>query len=286
MPGKVFRLVVLGMLLAALAPASAGALTRTIGQTGTDPAGGCSSCTTFQSQSSGAGYAATWTVPKGSWSITSWEIAGGTTLQGDMRLAVFRPTAVAGQYQLIDVTSFVPVPAGVTSTFAAYVPVMGGDLLGLQSAANAGGAGNVPMVLPGVPGEVITNVQGAQPGVGILVGTGGQMTATQTDMHLNLAATLYRPDIDTTITARPKGKSRKRRVSFSFTANVFPVSGFECEVDKQPFAPCTSPVTYKLKPGKHSFEVRATDDGGFVDTKPASASFKITPKKKARKKKH
>jgi hypothetical protein len=49
---------------------------------------------------------------------------------------------------------------------------------------------------------------------------------------------------------------------------------------------CTSPLTTaKLKKGKHSFEVKATDAAGNADATAASASWKIL-KKKAPKKAH
>ena len=56
---------------------------------------------------------------------------------------------------------------------------------------------------------------------------------------------------------------------------------FECKLDNEKLAPCTSPhTTKKLKPGKHSFEVVATDAAGNTDPSPAKASFKAKKKKK------
>lgn len=81
----------------------------------------------------------------------------------------------------------------------------------------------------------------------------------------------------TSITKAPKNKSTDRTPTVKFTS--FPLGGtFECRVDDDPFAPCTSPhTTQKLKPGKHTFKVQALGPGG-PDPTPAKASFKIVKK--------
>lgn len=81
----------------------------------------------------------------------------------------------------------------------------------------------------------------------------------------------------TSITKAPKNKGTDRTPTVKFTS--FPLGGtFECRVDDEPFAPCTSPhTTQKLKPGKHTFKVQALGPGG-PDPTPAKASFKIVKK--------
>lgn len=49
---------------------------------------------------------------------------------------------------------------------------------------------------------------------------------------------------------------------------------FQCKLDKAAFAPCTSPKSYKVKPGKHKFSVEAVS-GGVADPTPATFSFKV-----------
>jgi hypothetical protein len=67
-------------------------------------------------------------------------------------------------------------------------------------------------------------------------------------------------------------------VRLSFTADES--ATFECRLDGAPFAACSSPYrTPKLKPGKHRFEVRATDAAGNVG---AAATAKVKVKKKRR----
>jgi hypothetical protein len=81
----------------------------------------------------------------------------------------------------------------------------------------------------------------------------------------------------TTLTAKPAAKTRDRTPSFRFRAAGAGVD-FECALDKQPFKPCRSPYTTKaLKPGAHSFAVRASA-GGQSDGTPAKFAFKVVGK--------
>jgi len=83
---------------------------------------------------------------------------------------------------------------------------------------------------------------------------------------------------DTTITAGPKKKSKKKAATFAFSANE--PATFACALDgKDQFKPCTSPLTVKVKKGKHTFEVRATDAAGNTDPTPATQSWKVSKKK-------
>jgi len=81
---------------------------------------------------------------------------------------------------------------------------------------------------------------------------------------------------DTTITAGPKKKTKKRRPKFQFTSTQ-PGSVFQCQLDRGPFQPCASPFEppKKLKPGKHRFAVQAIDPAGNVDPAPAVRKFNV-----------
>jgi hypothetical protein len=80
---------------------------------------------------------------------------------------------------------------------------------------------------------------------------------------------------DTTITKRPKNKTRKRRARFEFTSTE-PGSTFECKLDTKPYRPCSSPKRYaRLKPGRHIFRVRAKDAADNVDATPATDSWRV-----------
>jgi subtilisin-like proprotein convertase family protein len=81
---------------------------------------------------------------------------------------------------------------------------------------------------------------------------------------------------DTTIT-RFKVKHKARKASFSFTGSGGSGAlSFECKLDKRSFRVCTSPEGYQhLRPGKHTFAVRAVDAVAQADPTPASQIFRI-----------
>ena len=66
--------------------------------------------------------------------------------------------------------------------------------------------------------------------------------------------------------------------SFQFRS-ADPSVSFECKLDKEAFAPCTSPSTYVVKPGKHTFQVRAKDADGNLDASPAKDSWTVKKKR-------
>ena len=76
-----------------------------------------------------------------------------------------------------------------------------------------------------------------------------------------------------------QGASACNSAVFAFR-NTDPLARFECKLDSGSFEPCTSPKTYKVRKGKHSFAVRATDAAGNTDPTPATRSWKVKKKKK------
>jgi RTX calcium-binding nonapeptide repeat (4 copies) len=107
------------------------------------------------------------------------------------------------------------------------------------------------------------------------------------DQALNLdpspASRAFTVDTDapeTTITKGPRKKTRKKKVTFEFSADEAG-SSFECALDGAAFSPCRSPMTVKAKKrGKHSFQVRATDEAGNADETPAEHTWKRKKRKK------
>lgn len=64
-------------------------------------------------------------------------------------------------------------------------------------------------------------------------------------------------------------------VAFKFKASISG-SGFQCRLDGGKFGRCHSPKVYNgLKPGKHRFEVRATNSAGQADPTPAKLKFTV-----------
>ncbi|HQR78683.1 MAG TPA: hypothetical protein PLT68_00530 [Actinomycetota bacterium] len=87
------------------------------------------------------------------------------------------------------------------------------------------------------------------------------------------------PQVTTTVTKKPHkvvrtSKPRARvKVRFTGTAGAT----YQCRLNKKPhkpWHPCTSPATFRLKPGKYRFFVRAVLNG-VPDTTPAVAKFRI-----------
>jgi hypothetical protein len=86
-----------------------------------------------------------------------------------------------------------------------------------------------------------------------------------------------RPPFNTLLGSHPrktiKTTRKKVKVKFTFSSSE-PGATFKCKLDKKAFAPCTSPKTYKVKQGKHTFTVEAISEGG-VDPTPATFPFKV-----------
>ena len=78
---------------------------------------------------------------------------------------------------------------------------------------------------------------------------------------------------DTTIDTGPPGTTRDWISSFEFSSE--PGATFECRVDSEAFASCSSPAVAGLSDGPHTFEVRATDAAGNTDPSPANRSFTV-----------
>lgn len=79
---------------------------------------------------------------------------------------------------------------------------------------------------------------------------------------------------DTTISAKPKKKTRAKTATFRFLSTLTG-SGFECRLDRAGWSTCRSPKKLrKLKPGKHTFQVRAVK-GDLFDRSPASFSWTV-----------
>jgi streptogramin lyase len=84
------------------------------------------------------------------------------------------------------------------------------------------------------------------------------------------------PAPTTELTKKPKRvkrtAARKAKVTFRFTGTAG--ATFQCRVDKRAWRTCTPPKSYRLKPGKHRFAVRAVLNG-TRDTSPATYRFRV-----------
>lgn len=87
---------------------------------------------------------------------------------------------------------------------------------------------------------------------------------------------------DTKITGKPGKKTKAKNATFKFVSSL-PGSKFECRLDKAGWTDCRSPKKLKkLKPGKHTFKVRAIK-GDLIDPTPASHTWTVKKTKKPKK---
>jgi hypothetical protein len=77
----------------------------------------------------------------------------------------------------------------------------------------------------------------------------------------------------TRFTSKPAKIVTTRTVRFKFTSDE-PGSTFRCKLDRLAWRACTSPDKLKVKVGRHTFKVRATDAAGNTDPTPAVYRFK------------
>jgi hypothetical protein len=82
------------------------------------------------------------------------------------------------------------------------------------------------------------------------------------------------------ITKGPKDRTKKKTATFEFTGtDARAVADFECSLDGEVTRACSSPVTYEVKTGKHTFQVQAIDEAGNVGP-PATDTWKRKKKRK------
>jgi Ca2+-binding RTX toxin-like protein len=71
----------------------------------------------------------------------------------------------------------------------------------------------------------------------------------------------------------PKAKTTKAKAKVTFSSSE-PNSTFECKLDKAAYKPCASPFRKKVKVGKHTLLVRATNAAGNTDPTPAKVRWR------------
>ena len=83
---------------------------------------------------------------------------------------------------------------------------------------------------------------------------------------------------NTRIDHGPPHRARRHLAKFRFSSTE-PASHFLCKLDKRRFKPCASPFKHKVKPGKHTFRVRAIDLAGNADPTPAKYVWRVKAKR-------
>jgi hypothetical protein len=266
----------------------AGALTSTPAHAATqvgetfDPAGsGCGAGTRIQSGSPGNSYA----VPFAG-VITSWSFqASAAPPAVKLRLA----RALGSHQFALDAQSAVETPvANQLNVFATRLAVQAGELIGTTTTSSGDCLGTTSL-------SYTYDNFFSDPPPGTTAASDGYGSGIRIDVSATLETDCDNdgfgdetqdPDIsscppapETTITNGPKDKTKKKTATFEFTAND-PAAAFECSLDGEAFRACSSPVTVKVKKGKHTFSVRATDVGGNVEGAPATDDWKVKKKRK------
>ncbi len=236
-----------------------------------------------------------YTVPDGGGVITEWRTRAGAG-GGSLALqALAQDQMNNGTYTVLAESRVETPTASTVNTFKTRLPVAGGEVLGLRVVA-----GSPDCRYTGATGITEWSITPApQPNSGPVAyptGTG--------DTAINARATLE-PDKDgdgfgdetqdgcpskgqrqddcvppsVAINKAPKKKTKRAKARFRFSSDD-PQATFECSLDGKRFKPCASPfVTRKLKRGRHTFEVRATDRN---DNASEVAAYKWKVKKKRR----
>ena len=112
--------------------------------------------------------------------------------------------------------------------------------------------------------------------------------AREDTFTLEVESVLGPPETD--IDSGPRKRTTKRRATFRFSM-TFPTApprgvggdpGFECSLDGKPFVPCTSPRSFRVKVGRHTFKVKAHDEFGNEDPSAAKYRWRVKKKRKRR----
>lgn len=251
---------------------------------------GTSACTLANAAVAGASAASPIDGVVVRWRVRS---AGADVGGNPVRLKVARPS-LGGAFTGIStsVTQTIPDTAGATTfVFETQQPIAAGDLVALDISA-----GNGNFLIRNLTPTDVAWLRWQPP---LLDGqTRPPDGSFMSDEHMFNAdvepdcdsdglgddsqdtdASSCPPAPETAITKRPHDKTKKRKAKFEFNASELGAS-FDCSLDGGPFVPCSSPHAVKVKRGKHSFAVRASDAGGNVDGTPANDDWKVKKRKR------
>jgi secreted trypsin-like serine protease len=86
---------------------------------------------------------------------------------------------------------------------------------------------------------------------------------------------------ETTIGKRPKKtvRTRKKKARAKFTFNATEPASFQCKVDRKSARACSSPFATRVRRGRHTFTVAATDSLKNADATPATYKWRVKRKR-------
>lgn len=90
----------------------------------------------------------------------------------------------------------------------------------------------------------------------------------------NVTFTVDTDPPETTIAKKPKRRSTKRKAKFTFTADEAGAT-FKCKLDKGAYKTCKSPYSKRVKRGKHTLRVIATDLAGNPEPNAAVYRWRV-----------
>jgi hypothetical protein len=182
--------------------------------------------------------------------------AGGTGAKPGALVRVFRKkSAVAGELEAFLGEGTVNPEGGWSVVYASAIPA--GTIVAATQTSEEGGTS-----------ELAITTSNGDGGSGAGGGAGGGAIGP---------SDLTPPE--TAILKGPRGKSPSPMARFRFDSDEAGTT-FQCRLDRKPFRSCASPKRYTgLKPGKHTFAVRAIDTAGNADPRPAKRTFTVLAKR-------
>ncbi|MFM8395246.1 MAG: choice-of-anchor Q domain-containing protein [Acidobacteriota bacterium] len=236
---------------------------------------------------------------------SSWIVTVGTGIgNGTLGLNLANSTGVVdgdgaslanlpftGEVYTIAPTVLSMVRAGASPTGAASLSFT----VTFSSSMTGGGSANYAVVGTGTISGTIVSVTGSGATRTVVVNLGSGSGTIALDLvdstgltslagialaNLPYSGPLYtidRTPPETTITSGPPLITPVGTANFAFTgSDASGVSAYECRLDGLAYGPCTSPIVMTgMAPGLHSFEARAVDPFGNVDSTPARYDWTI-----------
>jgi len=231
-----------------------------------------STTATFSFTATEAGSTFECQLDRGGYSICTSPINYSGLTEGNHTFEV-RATDVAGNTD--------PTPASYTWTIDITAPTIAINAVTsptnatnqtITGTVEAGAIVNVATDTTASDGAVIVSGNTWSYNITGLVEGVNNITVTATDAAGNTATatssiTLDTTAPDTSMTARPSNPANSTSASFSFISTEAG-STFECQMDNGGYSACTSPGSYTLTDGSHTFCVKATDTAGNTDPTP------------------
>jgi hypothetical protein len=287
-------------IVAICAPAEAA---TTIGQTFTPPISQTAD-SVVQVSSPGSSYEAPFNGV-----ITSWSYQAPASAPPPLRLKFYRRVGTSNDYLVVDRSHFEAITGGTLNSFPTRLSVHAGDLIGaaysgLTPAEDAAPGFQIAQLVLSDPGPGTTATFGAPFSARLDISAGlepdadndGYGDETQDQCPTDPSSQLPpcappappeppadRTPPETIIDSGPAARTKAKAASFAFHSTEAG-STFSCSLDGAPFESCSSPKTYTVSKGRHSFVVIAKDAAGNLDESPATYAW--TVKKKKRKRHH